>query len=323
MIKIPLALGGRHRLNAIRPDGRRRPLLDWRDNIILNRGLDEIANVGTYLDTHHVGGGSSQPTAFQESLVSPISATENRVSANSAAVSSSPYRGYSQVTWLYPVGAITSEVREIGVGSSASNGAPLFCRALALDALNSPTGVLPLPDEQLEAIYELSITFPENDVQGDFSYIDVDGIERVADYLLRPAQATTGQYWAPYNANAFESPGQAVRALFETASGEHCRVYDGSIGVITNLPGGSVENCSAVINEDYVPGSHRRIAHIQLSETAGNFAEGVSAALVRLNVAAGSGGASLGSWQIEMTPAVVKNNEHAAYIDVTLQWGRA
>lgn len=323
MITIPVSLSGRHRLNAIRPDGSRRPLLDWRDNIILDRGLDDIANVSTYLDSHHVGGGDATPVSEQLALQSPIASTSNRVSANSAAESVSPYRGYSQITWRYPVGAVVGEIREVGVGSSAVDGDPLFCRALALDALDSPTGVEVLADEQLEAIYELSITMPEDDITGQFAYTGIDGEENTVSYTLRPSQANSSQYWSPYNASGFASPGQAVRALFESSGGLHCAVYSGGIGGITSTPGGDQEACSLVINDDYVEGSHQLVAHIGITEDVGNFETGIKSVLIRLGLSDGAGGDSLGAWQVEFTPALVKNNEYTAYFDVALSWGRS
>lgn len=317
MILLPVTLAGRYRLGARRPDGRLRPVAGWFDNLILDAGLDEMAANRTWLDCCQLGGGLSQPAADQTTLESFTVGTSNRIAANSAAAGSAPYRGASQITWRFPVGSVVGEVSEIGVGSSAAGGTPLFSRARIKDILGDDTAVEYLADEAPEVTYELAVIPPTEDVVGE---ITIGGV--LTTYTLRPANVTSGFYWAPYNATGYASPGQAVRANFSAGPGYNARIYDQGIGAITSGPGGNFFDYASATNEAYVPGSLARVSRIAFGADAGNWGGGIGCAILSLLTAGGAGGNALGRYQVGFSPKVIKTDEFAFDLEVGHGWGR-
>lgn len=305
MIHLQSSIAGKYRLRARLPDGRLRPITDWFDNLVLDQGLDLISTVNTYLDAVQVGTDATPASVTQTALIAAVAGTSNRVSANSAAANIAPWRGFSQITYRFSAGAVTGFLREIGIGASAIPGSPLFSRALITDVLGNPNGVQVFSDEALEVEYELSVYAPANDVTGT---IIVDGV--LTNYTARAALASTGAVWAPYRASSFASAGQAVQATWTTSSA----AFDGAIGTITGQPGGTSAS-AAITSLAYIPGSHRSDASLNWGLSSANFA--IRSFLLQMKAVSGSGGNSLGAFQVEISPTINKTSN----IDLAARFG--
>jgi len=315
MILPQTTLSGKYRLGARRPDGRLRPLTDWFDNLVLDQGLELIATSNTYLDAVQVGTGSVPAVATQTALVSAAAGTANRIAANSAAANAEPWRGFSQITYRFGVGEVTGILREVGIGSSATPGSPLFSRTLITDPLGGTTGVEVLADEALEVEYELSVYAPENDTVGT---ITIDGVATA--YTARAALASTGSVWAPYRGSSFASSGQAVQASFSSSTGSHIAAFTGAIGSITSQPGGTSANAETIADSGYTANSHRRDVRLGWGLNAANF--DVRSFLIQMKAASGSGGNSLGAFQVEISPVKTKTSLLELFATFGIGWSR-
>lgn len=317
MIVVPYQLAGRYRLTALRPDGRRRPLADWFDNLILDRGLDEMASNATWLDCCQVGGSAAAEAPSQTALLAPIAGSSTRVAANSRSASAPPWFSATKITYRFTAGQIVGQISELGIGSSATLGSPLFSRALIKDIYGNPNPGSVLADEALDVDYELGIYAPDGDITGTAM---IDGV--AVGYTARPALVTTPAHWAPYRAASYASAGQAVRALFAAATGTHMACFDGVIGAATSQPGGSSAAADIVTPRAYVAGSRRVIASLDWNLTTANFAGGIRSLLWRLAAGTGGGGNSLGAWQVQFATPVLKTAQQSFGFDVGISWGR-
>lgn len=170
-------LEGWFKLNAIRPDGRRRPLTDWIPNLITNAGLDNFGVGGTtatslagWIGQCAVGTGNSAPAYTDTELDTEL----HRVGITSrnsgvAPALTNPFYRYQRTTYIFPQGTATGIIAEIGVGPS---GGDLSTRALVVDQLGDPSTVPVLADEQLEVVYEIRTYFTDVSVRNSTIVID-------------------------------------------------------------------------------------------------------------------------------------------------------
>jgi len=316
MILLPFSLAGRYRISAVSRCGVRRLLMDWTRNTILDGGLDMVAASSTWLDCVHVGtSGDAVDPAEQTTLIEPVAATANRVAANSAAASIPPYRGYSQITWRFAVGDVVGVIRELGVGPSTTLGSPLFSRTLVRDITGAPSSVRVLADEALEVQYELSVFAPEVDVIGTAL---IDGVGR--GFKARAMLASTPMHWAPYRAASYASSGQGVRGIFTSSSA--ASAHSGAIGAATSSPAGSSAAASTVIPKAYVAGSHASSARFEWDFNAANYVDGIRSLSWRMSSGTGSGGNSLGAFQLEFDEPIMKVDTIAFAMELGIAWGR-
>lgn len=315
MIAPHFGLRGRFCLGARLGDGRRRPVTEWFDNLILDSGLDLIGSSNTYLDAVQVGSSALAPDVSQTQLVSHIAGTTNRVAANSAAANVAPWQGVSQITYRFAPGAVVGLIRELAVGPGVSG--PTFNRTLITNNLGEAVGVEILADEALEVEYELAVVPPQSDLTGTAI---VDGVERA--YTIRAAEASTTLHWAPYNAQNFAAAGQALKAEF-IGTGAHLRAHDGALGSITSSPGGASANASLVDVSPYISGSLRRTARMTWDPAVANFGAGIRSLYWRMRAGSGAGANSLGAYQIEFSPPIAKHDLTSFWTDLGMSWGRA
>jgi hypothetical protein len=224
-----IGLGGRFRLEALRPDGTRRVLADWFDNLVLDAGLNRIGS-GGILSYCRVGTGSTAPANGQTALVNQVAATSSQVG--------SPATGYDSVgnlygwvrhTFRFTAGAAAGVLAEVGVGWGDA-GATLFSRALILDDEGDPTTVTVLADEVLDVAYELRLYRPTADAAYTVT-IDGSGDHAV---LMRAASMSSWGEAARYLA----AYGLATASFFNS-SGSVGAYGVGALGAITAAPGGT------------------------------------------------------------------------------------
>lgn len=317
MILLKHTLHGRIRLNVIK-NNKRKTLISWFSNLVLDNGLNMIAQSSNWLDCCHVGESSLDVLGNQLSLISPIQSTNNRVSANNGVSSTLSYFGISTITYQFPIGAVVGTIKEIGFGPSNVLGSALFNRALIKDQFDNPSYTVVNVDEALEVQYEIKVSVPINDVIGTINYNDTQ-----IGYKVRPALMSSSDYWCPYRSTAFLSSGQALLATFSNAQSDHVRAFDGSIGDITTMPVGNMSNATYFRTVPYVPGTYQSLIRAEWDIYNANFQNGIKSLLWYMNPINGNGANSLGAYQLEFDEPIMKTNEESFRIDLGISWNRA
>lgn len=298
LIPLETALGGWFKLEAIRPDGRRRLLADWFPNLITNAGLEAIGNAGGYLGECRVGSGNTTPNVADTALVAQIATSTTLHDSDLSAQPSAPYYGAVTNVYRFAAGDAAGNLAEVGIG--ATSGADLFSRALILDGGGSPTTITVLADEVLDVTYQLRLYPPTVDVTGT---IDISGDSY--DFTARAADVTGAGRWAP------TSTGE-VGGLY----GSNLTVYDGAIGAVTGLPTGTSDASNSIVNAAYSAGTHRIDGTATFGLDTANF--DILSALVVF----GQSVARFGAVQIEFDPVIPKDDTKVLTLTFRHSWAR-
>lgn len=293
-----VTMAGKFKLEAVRPDGTRRVLADWFDNLIVDQGLNRIGT-GTFMPYCHVGTGSTAPGNSDTALVAFVAATNTVQAETSGTASSSPYYGYRVRTYRFAQGAAAGNLTEVGIGW-ASTGAVLFSRALIKDGGGSPTTITVLSDEFLDVSYELRCYAPTSD-----SVVTVTISGTNYDFTCRAANVTNSLWWAPRD--------QAI--LDTNTSGSHVEqsAYNGSIGAVTALPSGTSDAPKTVTKQTYSNNSYRADFACFWDLNDGNLAGFISAMVFS---------SSLGSFQMGVTPDIEKDGTKLLTLTYRVTWAR-
>lgn len=292
-------VGGFFKLEAVRPDGRRRVLADWFPNLITDVGLNRMAS-GGYLNACHVGTASTAPTVLDTALLGYVGGTTTIQSSSYGAQTSAPYYGWKRITYRFAVGAATGNLAEVGIATAAANGGStvLFSRALILDGGGSPTTISILADEVLDVTYELRNYPPLVDVN---QTITITG-SGSHDMVTRAAHVTNS-YWGY---------GLGSGVSFNT-SGVDGYVYNGALGAITSGPSGSGSNVTQYNIGSYVNLSLERIGGYGYGLNQGNLTGGITAARYQT---------TLGWYQTSFSPAIAKDATKTLSLSFKTTWAR-
>lgn len=290
---------GMFKLEAIRPDGRVRPLTGWFPNLVTDVGLNRIGT-GSYLSACHVGTNNTTPT-FADTALAGFRAGTNTIQANSTGNTTvSPYYCWKRITYRFgTAGMASGNIAEVGIATSATfAGSILFSRALILDELGVPTTVTVLADEVLDVTYELRLYPPLVDVTGSF-VVSGSGTH---NYTLRAAFVTSNIRWGYY--------------LGGVASMSHrddeLDVWNGNMGTITSGPSGSGAG-TGLSNAAYGNNNLYRDASGSFGLNYGNLVGGIKS--VRYET-------TLGSFQYQIDPIIDKNDTKTLTLTQRVLWGR-
>ena len=300
MIHIRNEMAGWFKIEAVKADGSRRVLADWFPNLILNQGLDYLAQTNTEAGVTHigavqVGSSSTAPANGQTALVAYIAGTTNVTANTNGAQASSPYYGWFRRVYRFPQGAAAGNLSEVGVGKTAATGS-LFSRALILDGGGIPTTITVLADEFLDVTYEIRQYPVIADVTGEVTISGVD-----YDYVVRPANITNLLYWA-----------NGDRAIDNTPTSLGF-TYTGPIGATTSLPAGAATGTSVFSYSAYTTGNYYRDVKQTWSIAAGNASGGVGAIDFYT---------SRGCFQVSFSPSIPKDNTKILEITMRVSWAR-
>lgn len=289
---------GLFKLEAVRPDGRRRMLADWFPNLVTDVGLNRIGT-GSYLSACHVGVNNTAPTVSDTALAGYVGGTTTVQASSTGNTTISPYYCWKRITYRFAVGAATGNIAEVGIATIAAlSGSILFSRALILDEFGAPTTVTVLADEQLDVTYELRLYPPLVDVTGSFT-ISGSGVHT---YTLRASGVTSNILWGYY--------------LGGVASMSHrdteLDVYNGNIGTITQAPSGSAAG-TGMGNAAYGNNNLYRDASGGYGLNYGNLAGGIRS--VRFET-------TLGCFQYQVDPIIDKTNIKTLSLTNRVSWGR-
>lgn len=298
-IFVPSKLCGFFKMEAIRPDGRKRLVADWFPNLITDAGLNRMA-YGGYLNACHVGTNNTPPNVLNNSLVGYVGGTTTVQSSSYGAQSTAPYYGWKRITYRFNVGVATGNLAEVGIATAAANGGStvLFSRALILDINSNPTTITILPDEVLDVTYELRNYPPLVDVPQTLT-ITGSGSH---DMVTRAAFVTSSS-WGLYLGGGVS---------FNT-SGVDGFVFNGSIGAITSGPSGNSSNVSQYNVGSYVENSLERSGGYGFGLNQGNLAGGITAARYQT---------TLGYYQTSFSPAITKDATKTLSFVFKTTWAR-
>lgn len=194
IIEIRSQVEGWFRLDAYKVDdnGKRhseRELAPWFRNLILNQGLDRMAQNANWMGSCQVGSGNAAPantdTQLQTFVAGKTNTLQQGIYPIRGAVSAPDYYAHVTNLYVFDVGSAAGNLSEVGVGW-ASTGATLYSRALILDIGGNPTTITVLPDEVLQVTYQWRIYPPLADVVGTVNLSGAD-----YDYVIRACMAGT------------------------------------------------------------------------------------------------------------------------------------
>jgi hypothetical protein len=294
-------VAGFFKLEAVRPDGRRRPLTGWFPNIITDGGLNAIGTLNSWMAACRVGTGSATPSALDTNLQAHVAGTTDQRSTNATAQATPPYYQSTTRVYRFAQGAAAGNLQEIGIATAAANASGvLFSRALILDSDGNPTTITVLSDEVLDATYQIRNYPPLVDVTGTANIGGVD-----YDYTVRAANVTdTTNWYLPASAG-----GGGLNS---------CRFGNGAIGAITSSPSGS----NVLLNATpaaYTNLSLTRRTSVTCGLDVGNFG-GINWALTTFGTPGGN--SSLGCMQTGFDALIPKDNTNTLTLEFGITWTR-
>lgn len=289
---------GFFRLEVYRPDGRKRLDTGFFPNLILDQGLNTIGTTGGWLGACRVGTGNTAPANGQTNLISHVAGTSTTQASNTGAQSSAPYYGWMTKTYRFSPGAAAGNLAEVGIGTSTSNGANLFSRALILDGALSPTTLTVLSDEFLDVTYELRVYAPPSDGAGTIMISSSN-----YDYVSRASQANSAGVWSP-GTTGFSGGGGGTSSV---------TAYSGAIGAITSTPAGS-QSSQTPSDIAYSDSTYRRDFTASWGLNDANFGgSGITAFRTAFQC---------GAMQYGLTPGIAKDATKTLAMTFRHTWGR-
>lgn len=294
-----VGLRGYYKLEAVRPDGRVRPLTGWFPNLITDVGLNRMG-ISATLQACQVGTDNTTPTVYDTQLAGWRAGTTSLTSSTYGTTTSEPYYGYRRKTYRFGAGAASGNLAEVGVGTSTTTAAVLFSRALILDELGDPTTVTVLSDEYLDVTYELRLYPDTTEYTGTFT-VSGSGDH---DFVSKPS-IVTNLVWSKF-------VGEQNINFDPYNGGTTLTVYNGALGTLAGSPSGS--------NYSVRPGTSAygnnnlyRDGTGSFGLTQGNLAGGITAVRFQTTV---------GAFQYSVSPAIAKDGTNTLSITNRVYWSR-
>lgn len=291
---VMMKFSGRYQLYAGKEDGSKRFITEFK-NLILNSGLNALASGSTSLvTTCQVGTGLTEPNPTDTTLTNRLTSTTSvSVPESNNITNNNPYITTFSKTFRFPVGAITADITEIGIGWSTSGS--LFSKSLIKDMEGNPTKIRVFSDEFLDIVYMVDIQ-PPSDIP--FS-ANINGQEVTG--IIRPMAANDPSKWA------------LLGVMPDTLSVS--RAYTGNIGSVTALPSGSSAAATSVTISAYTNGTYYRDITLRWDDTAANWPEGIKS----MTLGSTSSLAKFG-FQIQFDAPIVKNNTESVRLTLRLNF---
>lgn len=310
MINIKMGICGFYKLEALRRNSSgqeisRRILADWFPNLITDSGMDYLgggsSGANNYLSQCRVGSGNTPPVNSDTTLEVPVAVTATIISNTETVQATAPYFGVNTRTYQFSAGAAAGNLSEIGIGPPVID-TNLFSRALIVDGGGNPITITILPDEILQATYQLRQYPSLVDVPGS---VTLDG--NLYNLVIRAAFV-----------NNFANAGlqlvslQAGRDSF--TGGLNSNVYaTQTLGAIEAGPAGTAFGTTTSTNAAYVAGTFQRDSTYSYSISQGNPPGGVGAMTVAH---------TRGAYQISFTPVVPKTSSETFSMTYRWSWVR-
>lgn len=293
---LPMGVAGYFKFEAVNVStGKRRLLLDWFKNRILDQGLNRLGTE-PFMDYCQVGSGSTAPADNNTGLQSLVATTTGVQSNTQGSAASAPYYGWFRRTYRFAAGVAAGNLSEVGVGWGASN--QLFSRSLIRDAEGNPTTITILSDEFLDVTYEFRLYAPTSD--STFT-LTIAGVEYT--FTMRAAAANSSA-WIPSG---------AINAGMNNVSfgGD---AFQGPMGTDAQYPSGT-SAVGAASKAAYSNNSLQRTGVITFALNNGNLSGGIGVVLF-------STGGSMGVFQFGVTPKIPKTASTVLTLNYALSWAR-
>jgi hypothetical protein len=242
------SVAGFFKMDAIRPDGRVRPLMPWTRNLVTDQGLDNIGEVDTWTDFCHVGTGSTPPQTTDTQLDTWLATAGWSGFADTNGNSgSSPWYKFTRRIYRFAQGAAQGTIAEVGIGPTN----------VLLTSRSLVNPVVPVQaDEILDVTWEVRFYQSEVDATGS---ILLDGTSY--DYIVRTHTAG----------------GQAPQqTLLKTGAGTNNPSGSGDHDISANIEDAYLpdEEPGATIAA-YVPGQYLTPITIQCGVDSSNYGGGL------------------------------------------------
>lgn len=306
-IVLQTRIAGFWKLEAIRPDGRRRLLADWFRNLITDAGLNEIGEHNQWLSFCRVGTGTNAPNVADTALQAQVASANFTTSASNSFQGSPPYYGSTTRTFRFGQGAAAGNLAEIGIGETTGTVRPIFSRSRILDGSGNPTTITVLSDEFLDATYQIRVYPPLSDVLGT---LEITG-SGTHDITTR-ASFVTSLGWAPGGGATIGSRGGINGAT----------VYNGAIGAITTGPSGTNDGATSVTEAAYGANNLYRDGTAIWQLDDGNLSGGIRSLNFSMGLVAVGGAGGMGVMQVELDPVINKTNAQILTLIMRHQWAR-
>lgn len=272
MINTTVGIAGFWKFHGVnRFSGKRRPLTDWIRNAVLLNGMNNMPLQTNWLQACQVGTDNTPATQNDTGLNGYIAGADefDIIDTQNGAQAGTPWYGWKRITWRYPEGTAAANLQEIGAGWSELDGSNLASRALIVDPqTGTPTSVTPLPDELLDATYEMRYYPPLVDTTGT---VTLDGVDY--NWVCRAANVNSSTAWGLYI-------GSKVGAV---AGSDVWRAFDGEIGTIDGEPSGLAANAdnSNQSEDGYANNSFELNCFTNIGPTGWVLGNGIRSVLMR------------------------------------------
>lgn len=331
-INIPLnvSVGGRFKIEAVRPDGTRRVVADWFDNLILNQGLDHLAvtsnrawfngeiSMTTWALYAHVGSGNSTPLATDTGLQTPVATSGTRQGTNTWGNSGGVPDWYFwwRTTTRFAVGAAAGNLSEVGVGWGAA-GADLFSRALIKDQFGNPITITILSDEILDVTYEFRLYPPATDSTFNVTISGTTYSCTSRAWLYKGAGSPGNSKTYAWEAGVLLNKGVAKSLVTQDYGNSiTCGFHESDalvpLSTTANIPGAVAEYFGGTVGA-YTAGSYTLTFTNSADLNAANFTTGIGMFCPAIG---------LGMWQISFTPKIPKDATKVLTLNWQVSWSR-
>ena len=268
----PVWMQGRWRIYGTNKFNGHRRLLGKQDNVLLNSGLTNLGyQTGGFLTHVQVGTGQGEAIATETGLKNWVAGTDNIIDTTigSGSVANEEH-GLKQITWRFLEGEASEQgaLSEIGAGWAVGPGSNVVSLAQIIDPITeNPTTVSPLPDELLDAQYEMRYYAPAGDSVGQVTLNTV-----VYDYIVRAANAASSTAWGSYIG---QEPGAVAGSSRWVAYGA-----DGDIGTRTGAPTGTLDQAdNSNQSEEAYLGTDERVCLADVGPTGWVVTQGIRSLL--------------------------------------------
>lgn len=196
-----IGMGALYLFESVHPDtGKRTPLSGWSPNTVLTSGLYAMSQQATWLSGLQVGTDNTTPDASQTGLLGYVAGTSTVEENVTGAQSAAPYYAWRRKRFRFPIGSVSGNLAEVGVGWGTTNASNLVSRALIVDINGDVTTVTPKIDEYLDVTVEFRYYPPTVDATGTVDFNSV-----TYNYIVRAMNVTGVTEWASGIGNKIES----------------------------------------------------------------------------------------------------------------------
>lgn len=318
-----IGLAGRFQVQVYRADGSLKMDTGEQDNLILNKGLDFLGRgEGNMMRACAIGSGSTTPRVTDTELGAALKVVER---SGSGRVSNREYvndgSGTYKVSdmWVYRFEADESmNVSELGLSSSrriASTNPTVYeynlcTRALIKNPEGSPITIPLIAGEVLVVYYTLYQVYSTEDTVSSINIVQNSGPAIPTTAITRIARAGHSGYADCVGAPLMDG---GSRSFFNADN----LAYITPLVAVDAALSGHFENSKAggwsTSMSEYSSGNYFRIFNLVLDLTAANNEAGVKRVVVYT---------SMGVWQVQYTPSILKTLDHRMILPIKFSWNR-